>query len=329
MTGEAGTGKTTLLEFLWRLHGRADYEGFDPNKTSFPGRARTFNKVSGLPVVLIEGDHRASHNRAFEFSELKDLFNGRPIYTRSVKTSGMETNDPPFRGSVIIAQNDRVEADEAVLSRIIPLFFTRKNIPQGGKHHVDALNRLSADELASYLTHMLCNAKKVLADYFNTWPTYDQRLSANSNIVMTRIAHNGAQIMAMFAAIAKQMNLPATMTEQTLDFIESVCVDRQESLQADHPMVAEFFDSIEYLESLGESLHVNHSVDGKLLAINLPHCEAMAKQAGLVLPPRTELNRLLPNAKRHKFLGKRSVRSKCIKDKVTKCLVFAVENNHA
>lgn len=43
MTGEAGTGKTTLLEFLWRLHGRADYEGFDPNKTSFPGRARTFN----------------------------------------------------------------------------------------------------------------------------------------------------------------------------------------------------------------------------------------------------------------------------------------------
>ncbi|WP_215244505.1 hypothetical protein, partial [Escherichia coli] len=27
--GEPGSGKSTLIEFLWRLCGRADYEGFD------------------------------------------------------------------------------------------------------------------------------------------------------------------------------------------------------------------------------------------------------------------------------------------------------------
>lgn len=324
MTGEAGTGKTTLLEFLWRLHGRADYEGFDPNKTSFAGRARSFNKVSGLPVVLIEGDHHASHHRKFEFSELKDLFNGRPMYTRAVKTTGMETNDPPFRGSIIIAQNAQIEADEAVLSRIIPLFFTRKNIPQGGKPYVDALNRLSVEDLASYLVHILCRAKKILNAYFDCWSIYDKRLSSNEKIVMTRIAHNGAQIMAMFDVLSKQMKLPQEIVEQTLNFIEEICINRQQSLEADHPMVAEFFDSVDYLESLGNGVHVNHSIDEGLLAINLPHMEAMSKNAGITMPPRTELNRLLTHAKRYKYLGKRSVRSKQLDGKVIKCLIFQI-----
>ena len=138
ITGDAGTGKTTLIEFLWRLLGRSDYEGFDPGKSSAPGRARSFNKVSGMPVVLIESDHSANstgnnHFRKFEFGELKDLYNGRPIYTRGAKTGGLETYDPPFRASIIIAQNNRVEADEAVLSRIVPLLFTRKNLQPGGK----------------------------------------------------------------------------------------------------------------------------------------------------------------------------------------------------
>ncbi len=32
--GEPGSGKCTLIEFLWRLCGRADYEGFDASKSS-------------------------------------------------------------------------------------------------------------------------------------------------------------------------------------------------------------------------------------------------------------------------------------------------------
>lgn len=97
ITGDAGTGKSTLLEFLWRLLGRQHYEGFDPGKSSFVGRARGFNKVSGMPVVLIESDRDANlaPNKRFDFAELKDLYNGRPIYTRGAATAGLETYDPP------------------------------------------------------------------------------------------------------------------------------------------------------------------------------------------------------------------------------------------
>lgn len=329
MTGEAGTGKTTLLEFLWRLHGREDYEGFDPNKTSFAGRARTFNKVSGLPVVLIEGDHHASHNRKFEFGEIKDLFNGRPIYTRAVKTSGMETNDPSFKGSVVIAQNDRIEADEAVLSRIIPLFFSRKNIPEGGKRHVDALNRLSTEHLSPYLVHMLCQAQSLLSNYFELFPSVEAKLARNELIVMARIVHNGAQIMSMFLVIAKIMKLSEEMIHNTMNYIEEICVLRQQSFQSDHPMVSEFFDTFEYLEGVGGTLCVNHSLDDDLIAINLVHFESVAKSVGISTPPKVELNRLLLNAKRYQYLGRRSVRSKIFQSKVTKCIVFKLEKAYA
>ncbi|TRR33085.1 bifunctional DNA primase/helicase, partial [Salmonella enterica subsp. enterica serovar Panama] len=55
IVGEPGTGKSTLIEFLWKLAGREEYEGFDPSKSTAAARGRNFAQVSNLPVVLIEG----------------------------------------------------------------------------------------------------------------------------------------------------------------------------------------------------------------------------------------------------------------------------------
>lgn len=323
ITGDAGTGKTTLIEFLWRLLGRSDYEGFDPGKSSFVGRARAFNKVSNLPVVLIESDHHASHNRKFEFGELKDLYNGRPIYTRGMKTLGLETYDPPFRGTVVIAQNEQVEADEAVLSRIVPLFFNRKDLSRDGKHHVDRLNSLNVEQLAPYLLHILKHSKTIMADYRQAYASMEQRLLANPNIMMTRIVHNGAQIMAMMQAIAKVIGIDAISVATTLDYIEQISVIRQQSMSADHPIVTEFWDSFEYLLALkdSDSQCYNHSTNPDLLALNLPQIESAARIHGISLPLRNDLNRLLPKSKRYEFIARKNVWSASL-GKAIKCLVF-------
>ncbi|MDO4643455.1 MAG: toprim domain-containing protein [Cardiobacteriaceae bacterium] len=319
LVGDPGAGKSTLLVFLWKLFGRKNYEGFDPMKSSVSGRSRVFNKVSGLPIVLIEGDHSADHHRKFgrfDLSELKDTYNGRPVYTRGSKTSGLETYDPPFRGSIVIAQNRRIEADEAVLSRIIPLFCSRKNLSAKGKAHADILKRAPVEKLSSYLTHMLKNSKRILEDYFSVYGEYEERLAA---LVSDRIAQNGAQMMSMLRVIANQVDIDEITLSRAFDFIEKISVEREQSMQMDDPIVSDFWDRVEYLESTGRN--VNHSNDPGLIAINLPHFEFCARSAGIQVSARTELNRFLDKSIRYEFIARRSVRSK-ITQKVIKCLIF-------
>ncbi|MFC3581108.1 toprim domain-containing protein [Sphingomonas hylomeconis] len=105
-TGLPGTGKSTLLEFFWKLTGRSNYEGFDPTKATNAGIARTLGQVGNLPVVLIEGDRDKDtpHGRRFEWDELKTAYNGRAVRTRAIANGGMETFEPPFRGAIVIAE---------------------------------------------------------------------------------------------------------------------------------------------------------------------------------------------------------------------------------
>lgn len=323
IVGDAGTGKTTLIEFLWRLFGRSDYEGFDPNKSSFVGRTRAFNKVSAMPVVLIESDRSncSSHyTKKFDFSELKDLYNGRAIYTRGVATTGLETYDPPFRGSIVIAQNAKVEADEAVMSRIIALKFTKQEITAHTKKSADALNKLSTEALSPFLIHCLKNERKILDRYFELFASAEKYLSNYKEIVSYRIIHNGAQLLAMYQSIAELLNISSNMTKHIMPFIAGLCISQQTDLYADNSIVSEFWDNFEYLSSTQE---VNHSIDDNLIAINLPHLEAVARQVGIEIGLKNELNSLLPQTKKHEFLGRKNVRSKIL-NKVIKCLVFKV-----
>ena len=86
MTGDPGTGKSTLIEFMWRTFGRDGYEGFDPQKSTSAGIARNLSKVGNLPIVLIEGDRqdegKNNHAKRFAWEELKTAFNGRSPRTR-------------------------------------------------------------------------------------------------------------------------------------------------------------------------------------------------------------------------------------------------------
>ncbi len=108
--GEPGSG------FLSRLCGRADYEGFDASKSSVAARGRNFSQISNLPVCLIESD-RVQDNaklKAFDWEELKSLYNGRATRSLGVKNSGNETYEPLFKGSIVIAQNAEINASRAI-----------------------------------------------------------------------------------------------------------------------------------------------------------------------------------------------------------------------
>ena len=56
VVGEAGSGKSDMVDFLWKLLGR-EGESFNPNSSTLAGRTRKMAEVSNLPVVFNEIDN--------------------------------------------------------------------------------------------------------------------------------------------------------------------------------------------------------------------------------------------------------------------------------
>jgi hypothetical protein len=57
-------------------------------------------------------------------------------------TGGNETYEPPFRGAIVISQNNPVNASEAILSRIVHLYFDRSTQTAASGEAADQLKYL-------------------------------------------------------------------------------------------------------------------------------------------------------------------------------------------
>ncbi len=170
LVGQAGSGKSTLIEMLWKFSGRESYEGFDPNKSTSVAIYRNFAQTSNMPIVLIEGDRndqQASQKAKFSWDELKDAFNGRAIRSKGLKTAGNETYEPPFRAAVMISQNTPIQASEAILSRTLHISVDTKGHSLEKKNIATRLSQIPLDEACTYMTYCLKNESKILETYFN------------------------------------------------------------------------------------------------------------------------------------------------------------------
>lgn len=65
ITGIPGPGKSTLIEFLWKLYGRHGFEGNDPAKTTTAAMARILGKV-GQHAGRADGGRPRRHHPACE-----------------------------------------------------------------------------------------------------------------------------------------------------------------------------------------------------------------------------------------------------------------------
>ncbi|MFI8482979.1 toprim domain-containing protein [Pseudomonas sp. NPDC078700] len=309
-TGEAGSGKTTLLNLLWKLLGRDGYEGFDPMKSTKAGRSRLMGQVSAMPVVYLEADRHGddkSHAKTFEWDELKDFFGGGTLATKGVKTAGNETYEPPFRGTIAISQNAAVVAHEAIMTRICKLHFKRPEVTPASRAAAARLNMLDGNTLSHFLLLAVKQEAKVLEVFEQRFPEHEQRLrTLNSNCIncgtdyqaereqaacskcgntlrgyirVERIIKNHAQLLALLDGIRLVAGLTDAQVSSTQRKIIAMAIERQASISADHPQVAEFWEVFDYLEGLdADGPVVNHSKKDELIAINLNEfCERAAE----------------------------------------------------
>lgn len=311
IVGEAGAGKSTLVEFLWKLLGRRDYEGFDPSKSSLAARARNFAQVSGMPVVLIEGDRSddTAKARAFDWDELKTAYNGRSVRAIGVKNGGNETREPPFRGAIVISQNAQVSASDAVLQRLLHLHFDRATQTPQTKRLAEELERMPVDAVSGFLLASILREADVMRMVTEATPRYEEELQARPDIRSMRIAKNHAQLMALVDALSLIVPLGADRAASVCDTLTDMAVERQRAINADHPVVQEFWDMFDYLDGDGEEPRLNHSYDDRLIAVNLNHFATVAADRRQTVPPITDLKRLLRTSRVRRFIDVKTVKS--------------------
>lgn len=336
LVGEAGAGKTTLIEFLWKLLGRDEHEGFDPQKSTVAARARLFSQVSNLPVVLIESDREASDSakaKQFDWDDLKTAFNGRSMRSRGVKNSGNDTYEPPFRGTIVISQNEQVMASDAILSRICHITVTREFQNPDTKQHAEYLERVPVESVSNFILQATSAEKKLMPLFFDRSMSYENELLNNGKIRMMRIAKNHGQIMALVDCLGPECLSLFTADEinSAKNRVRDMAVERQQAINSDHPLVQEFWEAVDYIDGYRETYKLNHfgfeaddiSGEAQRWAVNLKEFETKCGDFKLRVPDMRLLKNLLKTSKGRKFIeANRSVRSKLEGDRVLKCWVF-------
>lgn len=325
IVGEAGAGKSTLIEFLWKLVGRSDYEGFDPNKSTLAARARIFSQVSNLPICLIESDREDSAKaKQFDWDELKTAYNGRASRARGLKNGGNETSEPPFRGSVVISQNAAVNASEAIMQRIIHTTFDTSGHTPASKVAADALAAIPVEHVSFFLIKAVTQEKTVLDHVFSRTSHWEAEILKRPDIRSNRIAKNHAQLMTLVEALAELTNMPSDRLKETIDTLMMAAFHRQKAISADHPMIEEFWEAYDYLgnQKLNHSMEIENQI-----ALNLNHVQSVAHHQNQQLPPLSDLKKLLKQSRTRRFREIKAVRSsnKAFGGKTVKCWIFSWE----
>lgn len=313
IVGEAGSGKSTLIEFLWKLFGRSDYEGFDPSKSTAAGRARNFAQVSGMPVVLIESDReQAGENpkvRSFDWDELKTAYNGRSVRSRGVANSGNETYEPPFRGAIVISQNNQVQASEAVMTRIMHLYFDRSTQTADTREAAKALEQMAVSDISGFILAATMREAQVLELVDQRASDYERQLLQHPDVRTVRIAKCHGQLLALADALKPIARLTDDQHKALTRQIMTMAIEREQAIDADHPIVAEFWDMYEYLNGSDDKPMINHSRNDHEIAINLNHFIQVAVEHRQQVPPMRELKALLKSSKRNRYLCQKVVNS--------------------
>lgn len=336
LVGEPASGKTDMVDFLWKLLGR-DGESFNPNTSTLPGRTRKMAEVSNMPVVFNETDNedpaQDRHNKKFNWDEQKDLYDGEFGRITGIKSQDNSTRKPTFKAGLMVVQNIPVYASDAILSRIVHVQFDRVHHSPAGKAASDRLNMRAIIDVSGFLLNAATQAETVLQKFSRLFPKFLDRLQRDPEIKLQRIADNHAKIMAL----ASCLNLVVPISDQEIHDvqlqIQAMASARQQVLEQDHPVVQQFWATFDYLDSrpLAEGHYSSPVIDENILnhsnhptveiAVNLEHFNCRCAESKLETIPSRDLRKFLPGSRQRLFVEKRMVRSR-IEGRALRCWIF-------
>lgn len=334
VVGEAGSGKSDMVDFLWKLLGR-EGESFNPNSSTLPGRTRKMAEVSNLPVVFNEVDNEQAaeekHIRKFNWDEQKDLYDGEFGRVTGVKSQDNSTKKPSFKAGLMIVQNIPVIASEAILSRIVHLNFDRSHHSPQGKMASDKLNMINVTDVSGFLLHAVQQAEAVLKRFRQQFKRHRATLQSVPAIKMQRIVENHAKIMAFADCLPLVLPISDDAVNSIHGSVIAMAMQRQDQMNEDHPIVQQFWATFDYLNSKTYRTHddydltehtMNHSHRPEHeLAVNLEYFRQRCVEMKLETIDSKDLRRHLPTSRKRMYLRNEPIRSR-IENRTVRCWVF-------
>lgn len=332
--GKASSGKTSVVDFLWKLIGRQSEE-FNPNTSTLPGRSRKLAEVSNMPVVFNETDNEdiaeRNHTKKFNWEEMKDLFDGRIGRVTGQKTQDNATRQPDFRAALMAVQNPEIMASEAINSRFVRVPFDLSHHSSAGKLASNALKMLPIDDVSGWLLHSIVKAEAVLERFEAAYKTHLKTLHGIAELKQPRILACHAQLMALVDCLKLVTPIPDDMVKRAYAEIKEMALERQSTLEEDHPVVQQFWANFDYLNSrakagnddvdvppvLSQQNLLNHSNNPEQeICVNLEHYRAECVRHALETADGKDLRRWLPTSRSRAYLGNEVIRSRIEKRSV-------------
>jgi hypothetical protein len=332
LTGIAHSGKSTIIEFLWKLVGRDGYEGEDPEKHTRASLGRYFMQCSNLPAVLLEGDRENASlfRKNFSIDHIKTLFRGQSPYGRGVKNSGIEIDNVPFLGTLVISQNQQIEGEAQILGRIVQCVANKKGFNPQGLSASNRLKQLNSEQVISFMHNALSKERKLMQTYARYFDIYKNQLIATNQIADIRIVESHAQIMAFGRCLQLLViEFDNARLDAWIAFMTKLAINRQIKCQSEHLLVERFWEIYEtFNESTGTNdpstlepkPELNHARTNDEVAINLNLFKKFASENRQDIDI-SLLKNLLINSKKYKYIEQKKINS-AILGKTLHCWIF-------
>lgn len=345
LIGESGSGKTYLINFLWKLLGQeGESMAFNPSPpTTERGYVNWMLSFSGLPVTWNEVQNEESLENAREMKRGKfDMNRIKPLYDQerlSAKSFGgnMTHNvlGETFKAALMITQNPDIQGiSEAIITRIVQKVYnrTRKGYKTENEKIARRLYNRPIEECSGFIFKVLSKADEMLHCFDVHLPDAlsvfeDEILDYSHGVEMAvkikhpRIREGHAKILAM--AHCLPLIIPEMTDEDVLAVrmdLLNMAVKRQAAIEEDNHIIDAFwafFDEHDQkVEQFGTSEKVvydlcNHAPESDLknmIAVHLPSLNRNEdfRKAGLDI---NDLHRLFPTSKNREYIGYKTVRS--------------------
>ena len=339
LTGEPGSGKSDMVDFLWKLLGKLA-ESFNPNDSTLPGRTRKMSEVSNMPVVFNETDNekpaQEKHIKTFNWGSIKDLFEGEFGRVTGIKSQDNATRKPKFKGALMAVQNPDIVAEEAILSRITKMNFDRSHHSTAGKEASDRLKRRSIEDVNGFLLHSVKQSEKVMKHFAEEFKASQIELRKVKGIKLERIIDNHAMLAALLKCLKRVIpEIPQPEIDKAIQFIEPMAVARQNLLNTDLEVVIKFWAQFDYMDGshtydqfenrIGTTKLNHHKDPENFIAVRLEEYNKVCVEHKQQLIDTNELRKNLPSSKARPFSEKKSMSSALTKASV-RCYIFRRSN---